>query len=61
MKKLYLFFAISPILTVAQIPNGYYDGTQGLTGYKIKTKVHELISKNYNWHYGDLPSFYATT
>ena len=61
MKKLYLFFAISPILAVAQIPNGYYDGTQGLTGYKLKTKVHELISKNYNWHYGDLPSFYATT
>lgn len=27
----------------AQIPSGYYDGTSGLTGYALKTKLHGIV------------------
>lgn len=62
MKK-FLFSAVllSTCLS-AQAPAGYYDGTTGLTGYPLKTKLHDIISyKNINWHYGDLPSYYNQT
>ena len=28
----------------AQIPSGYYDGTSGLSGYALKSKIHDIIS-----------------
>lgn len=62
MKK-FLFSAVflSAILS-AQAPANYYDGTAGLTGYALKTKLHDIISaKNVNWHYGDLPNYYNQT
>ena len=47
---------------MAQAPAGYYDGTSGLTGYALKTKLHDIISaKNINWHYGDLQDYYKQT
>ncbi len=46
----------------AQIPSGYYDGTSGLSGYALKSKIHDIISaKNVNWHYGDLTNYYNQT
>lgn len=46
----------------AQAPAGYYDGTTGLTGYTLKSKLHDIISaKNINWHYGDLTNYYNQT
>ncbi|WP_226065208.1 endonuclease [Kaistella polysaccharea] len=30
--------------TFAQIPAGYYDGTSGLTGYPLKSKLSEIIT-----------------
>lgn len=46
----------------AQAPAGYYDGTTGLTGYALKSKLHDIISaKNINWHYGDLTNYYNQT
>ncbi|WP_262147402.1 endonuclease [Chryseobacterium foetidum] len=62
MKK-FLFSAVflSAVLS-AQAPANYYDGTAGLTGYALKTKLHNIISaKNINWHYGDLPNYYNQT
>ncbi|MCD1117217.1 endonuclease [Chryseobacterium turcicum] len=56
-----------PILLIsasisAQIPSGYYNGTTGLTGYALKTKLHEITAtKNVNWGYGDLPNYYNQT
>lgn len=39
----------------AQIPSGYYNGTQGLTGYALKTELNGIISQGYIQHsYGDL-------
>lgn len=62
MKKI-LFSAVflSAILS-AQVPAGYYDGTVGLTGYALKTKLHDIISnKTVNWNYGDLTNYYNQT
>ena len=62
MKRILLLSLFLPVLVFSQIPAGYYDGTSSLTGYALKTKLHEIISsKNINWHYGDLNEFYNKT
>ncbi len=61
MKKIVLIACMSPALFFAQVPAGYYNGTAGLSGYQLKTKVHEIIARNYNWNYGDLPAYYGIT
>lgn len=35
------------MIYLAQIPAGYYNGTEGLTGYTLKSKLHEIISQKY--------------
>lgn len=61
MKRI-LFLILLPFLAEAQAPSGYYDGTSMLTGYALKSKLHQIISeKNINWHYGDLTNFYNQT
>ncbi|MEG1592377.1 MAG: endonuclease [Chryseobacterium sp.] len=62
MKKLLLPILLISASISAQIPAGYYDGTTGLTGYALKTKLHEIAAtKNINWGYGDLPNYYNQT
>ena len=62
MKRILFFSLLIPISFFSQIPAGYYDGTQNLSGYSLKTKLHDIISKkNINWHYGDLQAFYNQT
>ncbi len=63
MLKKYLFvLSAFPILTLAQAPAEYYSGTESLTGYALKTKLHEIIStKTYNYHYDDLKTLYGQT
>jgi len=62
MKKLLLPILLISTYVSAQIPAGYYDGTTGLTGYALKSKLHDIISsKNINWHYGDLTNYYNQT
>lgn len=62
MKKILLPIILISSYISAQAPAGYYDGTAGLTGYALKTKVHNIISeKNVNWHYDDLPNLYNQT
>ncbi|MCJ7936096.1 MAG: endonuclease [Chryseobacterium sp.] len=62
MKKLlFPIFLISSCIS-AQLPAGYYNGTAGLTGYALKSKVHDIISrKNINWHYETIQAFYSQT
>ena len=51
-----------PFIGFSQIPTGYYDGTSALTGYSLKSKLHDIISKNtISWHYSDLQNFYNQT
>lgn len=62
MKKSLFLLLLIPFLGFAQIPAGYYDGTAGLTGYALKTKLHEIISaKHYAYNYSNVTGFYATT
>ncbi|SHK11731.1 endonuclease [Chryseobacterium polytrichastri] len=62
MKKLLLPIILFSVYISAQAPAGYYNGTAGLSGYALKSKIHDIISeKNINWHYGDLPAFYSQT
>lgn len=51
-----------PSAFFSQIPAEYYQGTSNLTGYQLKSKLHDIIStKIISWHYGDLPAFYNQT
>ena len=62
MKRSLYFLLFAPFFGFAQIPTGYYDGTAGLSGYALKTKVHEIISqKHYSFNYSNVTGFYATT
>jgi endonuclease I len=62
MKKILLPIILISSYISAQIPAGYYDGTAGLTGYALKSKIHDIISeKMINWHYDDLKVLYAQT
>lgn len=62
MKKLLLPIILISSYFTAQAPAGYYDGTTGLSGYALKSKLHDIIStKNINWNYGDLPNLYNQT
>lgn len=70
MKKIttFLLLAFFANYSFAQIPTGYYDGTNGLTGYALKTKLHEIIKTGHRdmgygglWNaykIGDLDKFY---
>ncbi len=62
MKKLLLPGIIFSSLLHAQAPSGYYDGTAGLSGYALKSKLHDIVSaRNINWNYGDLTNYYNQT
>lgn len=62
MKKLLFPVILFSSFIFAQAPAGYYDGTTGLTGYALKSKLHDIISaKNISWHYGDLTNYYNQT
>ncbi|RQP09649.1 MAG: T9SS C-terminal target domain-containing protein [Chryseobacterium sp.] len=59
--KNYLFLLVS-VAAFGQGTNPYYAGTEGLTGYALKTKLSEILSrKTISWNYGDLPDFYKLT
>lgn len=62
MKRILFFLFLIPFLAFSQIPAGYYNGTASLSGYALKSKLHEIISQNtISWHYGDLGAFYNQT
>ena len=62
MKKILLPIILISSYIAAQAPAGYYNGTAGLTGYALKSKLHDIISeKMVNWHYDDLQGFYGQT
>ena len=64
MRKLLLFYITCFITTTtwAQIPAGYYDGTSGLTGSALKTKLSEIISNGHiDRGYSNLYTGYQTS
>lgn len=62
MKQLLFSVFLLPTFFFSQVPTNYYDGTSGLNGYELKSKLHDIVSKKtITWHYGDLPNFYGKT
>lgn len=61
MKKYFLLIFI-PVVFLSQIPTGYYDETAGLSGYALKSKLHDIISpKTVCYNYSDVAALYKTT
>ncbi len=57
-----ILFFLTFITGFGQIPTGYYDSAQGLTGYQLKTTLFNIISNGHTPHsYGDLYTAYETT
>ncbi|MFY0607124.1 MAG: endonuclease [Cyclobacteriaceae bacterium] len=47
MKNLFLsYLLLSGFLSLSQVPAGYYDGTDGLSGEELKQKLHQIISNH---------------
>lgn len=57
-----LLFNLIAISALAQAPANYYNGTNGLTGAALKTKLKDIITAGHNpGSYNDLWSAYQTT
>ena len=62
MKKLYLILAlIIAAVTLQAQPQGYYNGTEGLTGNALKTALHNIIKNDSHTSYSGLWSAYQQT
>ncbi len=48
------FVFILPLWGFSQIPNGYYDGTEGLSGEALKTTLHNIIKGHTELSYDDV-------
>lgn len=62
MKRLYLFLTL--IITAVALnaqPQGYYDGTEGLTGNALKAALHNIIKNDNHTSYSGLWSAYQQT
>ena len=49
---LFIFFALFNLK--AQIPSGYYDGTEGLMEEQLKSALHDIIKNHTEYSYSDL-------
>ena len=64
MRKLFIFLVAISITNslIAQAPANYYNGTDGLSGYALKTKLHTIITNgSQDLGYGALWVTYATS
>lgn len=60
--KNFLFIVFSSFLGLSQIPAGYYNSANGLTGYPLKTELKNIISNGYNAQtYNSLLNLYTTS
>lgn len=58
----YIFLLLIPLFLRAQAPDGYYEGTEGLSGFALKTTLKDILGRHViSWHYGDLPAFFQLT
>ncbi len=59
--KLILFLIIVSVIGVAQIPAGYYNSAQGLTGLPLKVALHNIIKNHTTVSYSGLWNTYKKT
>ncbi len=58
----FLLLLLVPFLAFAQIPPGYYNSANGLTGYPLKTELSNIITNGYSAQsYGSLITLYNTS
>ncbi len=51
MRKIFLFIIFISVTLFAQIPEGYYDDAEGLTGEDLKAALHEIIDDHVEFPY----------
>lgn len=61
MKKLALLFAITSTYCFSQIPAGYYNSAQGLTGNNLKIALHNIIKNHTVLAYNNLWTAFQST
>lgn len=61
MKKTLLSFCLFSGICLAQIPPGYYNSAQGLTGNTLKTALHNIIKNHNQISYSGLWNAYKKT
>ncbi|MEZ5195612.1 MAG: endonuclease [Bacteroidales bacterium] len=54
---LLLIFFLFGLNAFSQIPPGYYDSAEGLTGQSLKTALHNIIDDHTEYSYNDLRDF----
>jgi endonuclease I len=62
MKKIYVFIALlMAVVTLVAQPQGYYNGTDGLTGDELKAALHNIIKNDDHVSYNGMWTAYQTT
>lgn len=62
MKRLFFFLALFVSMLVSgQIPAGYYDAANGLSGFPLKTALYNIIKNHTQISYSNLYNSYTTT
>ena len=59
MYKIILFIYFSFIMS--EIPNGYYDSAEGLSGNALKIALHEIIKNHEVQSFSSLHGYFQTT
>jgi len=63
MKKIFFisFFVLTLLNSFGQIPNGYYDSAEGLTGTQLQSALHNIIKNHWVINYDNLWSYFSLT
>jgi endonuclease I len=54
---LLIFLLVFNTLAFSQIPDGYYDDAEGLSGDELKAALHDIIDNHVEYSYNDLRDF----
>ena len=58
MKNIFLgIIFFTSAFVFGQIPDGYYDDAEGLTGEELKAALHDIIDNDIEYSYNDLRDF----
>lgn len=60
-KILTIIIAILPLISFAQIPEGYYDDAEGFIGQELRDALEEIIDNHDDQSYSSLWTHYQTT
>lgn len=61
MRLILVYIFLFPFIGIAQIPAGYYNSAQGLTGNNLKVALHNIIDNHTQISYNNLWNSYPKT